>query len=151
MRLLPTRGREPTPIHGECGSYSAHSTGMNCLSNSPGGLPWKGPDSPRGRRRPSCLGHIERETGKTIQFGEAVAARPLLNLIHRVHKLKQDNSARGRNEWLDERRGEHRQAVERQDNRACRELAADSPDQAGGLAGANSASIAGIIHTLGRC
>ena len=62
------------------------------------------------------VGHIERETEKAIQFGGAVAARPLMKLAHRISELEQNEGAPERNEWLDKRLAEHRAAFDRRDD-----------------------------------
>ena len=59
------------------------------------------------------VGHIERETEKAVQFGDAVAARPLMKLAHRIHELEENEGDPERNEWLDERLTEHRAAFDR--------------------------------------
>jgi hypothetical protein len=58
------------------------------------------------------VGRIERETEKAILLGDSAAARPLMKLAHRIHELERTEDDSDRNEWLDDRLAEHRQAFE---------------------------------------
>jgi len=58
------------------------------------------------------VGRIERETDKAILLGDSTAARPLLKLAHRIHELERNEADPERNEWLDNRLADHRQAFE---------------------------------------
>ncbi|MFB6229272.1 MAG: hypothetical protein ABEH88_12110 [Halobacteriales archaeon] len=58
------------------------------------------------------VGRIERETEKAILLDDSAAARPLMKLAHRIHELEQNEGDPERNDWLDDRLAEHRQAFE---------------------------------------
>lgn len=58
------------------------------------------------------VGRIERETEKAILLDDSAAARPLMKLAHRIHELERNEGDSARNEWLDDRLAEHRQAFE---------------------------------------
>lgn len=62
------------------------------------------------------VGRIDRETEKAILLEDSAAARPLMKLAHRIHQLEQDEDDPDRNEWLDDRLAEHRQAFERRED-----------------------------------
>lgn len=62
------------------------------------------------------VGRIEQETENAILLDDTAAAKPLMKLAHRIHKLEQNEGAPDRNEWLDERLTEHRQTFEQRDD-----------------------------------
>jgi hypothetical protein len=62
------------------------------------------------------VGHIERETENAILLGDSAATRQLMKLAHRIHQLEQNENDPERNDWLDDRLAEHREAFrERED------------------------------------
>jgi hypothetical protein len=61
------------------------------------------------------VGKIEEETNDAIKFTDASAARSLMKLAHRIHRLEQNEHARAEDEWSQQRLEEHRRRFEVRD------------------------------------
>jgi hypothetical protein len=58
------------------------------------------------------VGQIEEETNDAIKFSDAFAARSIMKLAHRIHRLEQNEGDRDGGDWSNRRLQEHRQRFE---------------------------------------